>query len=441
MSNSAFMKPVPQNINAEQVLLGCLINDKERLNEVEGLLVSEDFYLDIHKRLYRSMDELAKKDINLDLVTLLDYINSKNIIESCGGITYVTNLSSESIYHGNVSNYVEIIKDKSDRRKLINAGRELIEKSYEDNKIENLVSDVEEKLEKAVNKKSSEDVTPISQAIDEVLNDIENNYKNGGKITGKTTGFTELDNCVSGLNKGDLIIVAARPSMGKTAFALNIGQYAAKESKVAIFSLEMPNKQLMQRLLASRCLVSLKDIKTGNLNDEQFSKIAEGANKLSKRDIHIDDRATSISDIKAKCRSLKKKNGLDVVIIDYLQLIEATERTQSREQEIAKISRELKKLAMKLGITVIALSQLSRAPEQRADHRPMLSDLRESGSIEQDADVIMFLYRDDYYNKESEDRNIAEIIVGKNRNGEVKTLKLAWVGKFQKFVKFDVIGG
>lgn len=431
----------PQNVQAEQALLGCLINNKDKIYEVEGILSAEDFYFDKHQEIYRAIRELENKSIEIDLITLLELVNKKKIIDKCGGISYITELSTAAIYNDNAISYAEIIKDKSNRRSLIKAGRELVSKSYEENEVDEIVNSVENALYQAVSKNNDGEIVQISDALNDVLDEIERNYKSGGKITGKTTGYKELDECLSGLQKGDFMIVAARPSMGKTAFALNIGQYSAKESNVAIFSLEMPKNQLTQRLLSSMALVELHNIKTGKLSDQEFGKIAMASNELANRKIFIDDNSTSLSDIKARCRTLKRKSGLDVVIIDYLQLIESTEKTYSREQEIAKISRELKKLAKSLEITVIALSQLSRAPEQRADHRPMLSDLRESGSIEQDADVIMFLYRDEYYNKESEEKNIAEMIVGKNRNGEVKTIKLGWVGKYQRFAPLDICYG
>lgn len=431
----------PHSIDAEKALLGCVINDKEKIYDVDSLITANDFYYDKHKEIYRAIKELERKNIDIDLITLLDLVNKKNIVKKCGGISYITELSTEAIYSSNIESYAEIVREKSDRRKLINAGRELVKKAYEDNEIDEIVSEVENSIYQAISKNNDGEIVRISDAVSDVLNQIEINHLNGGKITGKTTGYKELDECLSGLQKGDFVVVAARPSMGKTAFALNIGQYSAKESNVAIFSLEMPKVQLTQRFLSSMALVELQKIKTGKLNDTEFGKIALASNELSNRNIFIDDESTSLADIKAKCRTLKRKSGLDIVIIDYLQLIEVAEKSYSREQEIAKISRELKKLAKNLEITIIALSQLSRAPEQRADHRPMLSDLRESGSIEQDADVIMFLYRDEYYNKETEDRNIAEVIVGKNRNGEVKTIKLGWVGQYQRFAALDYLGG
>ena len=430
-------RQLPHSIEAEQAALGCIINYKSQLALAEDVLKDDDFYWDKHKRIFSTIKALSKKDMNIDLITLLNELKVSDSIDKCGGVSYITDLATNTVFSSNVESYVKIIKDKSDRRNLIRAGRELISKSYEEDEVESIVSTVEDKIYKVINSKESEDIIDMGQSVEKVLTRIENNYCNGGKILGNTTGFKEIDNTISGLQKGDFIIVAARPSMGKTAFALNIGQHASKGASVGIFSLEMTTEQLMERLISSRSLVEFGKIKTGKLDEAEFRKITDAANVLAKRKIFIDDKSTNLSDIKAKCRNLKVKEGLDVVIIDYLQLIEISDKTNSREQEIAKISRELKKLAKKLEITIVALSQLSRAPEQRTDHRPVLSDLRESGSIEQDADVIFMLYRDEYYNKESEEKNIAELIINKNRNGETKTIKLGWIGQYQRFATLD----
>ena len=430
-------RQLPHSIEAEQAALGCIINYKSQLALAEDVLKDDDFYWDKHKRIFSTIKALSRKDMNIDLITLLNELKVSDSIDKCGGVSYITELATNTVFSSNVESYVKIIKDKSDRRNLIRAGRELISKSYEESEVESIISTVEDKIYKVINSKESEDILDMGQSVEEVLNRIENNYCNGGKILGNTTGFKEIDNTISGLQKGDFIIVAARPSMGKTAFALNIGQHASKGASVGIFSLEMTTEQLMERLISSRSLVEFGKIKTGKLDEAEFRKITDAANVLAKRKIFIDDKSTNLSDIKAKCRNLKIKEGLDVVIIDYLQLIEISDKTNSREQEIAKISRELKKLAKKLEITIVALSQLSRGPEQRTDHKPILSDLRESGSIEQDADVIFMLYRDEYYNKESEDRNIAELIINKNRNGETKTIKLGWIGQYQRFATLD----
>lgn len=430
-------RQLPHSIEAEQAALGCIINYKSQLALAEDVLKDNDFYWDKHKRIFSTIKALSRKDMNIDLITLLNELKVSDSIDKCGGVSYITELATNTVFSSNVESYVKIIKDKSDRRNLIRVGRELISKSYEESEVESIISTVEDKIYKVINSKESEDILDMGQSVEKVLTRIENNYCNGGKILGNTTGFKEIDNTISGLQKGDFIIVAARPSMGKTAFALNIGQHASKGASVGIFSLEMTTEQLMERLISSRSLVEFGKIKTGELDEAEFRKITDAANVLAKRKIFIDDKSTNLSDIKAKCRNLKVKEGLDVVIIDYLQLIEISDKTNSREQEIAKISRELKKLAKKLEITIVALSQLSRAPEQRTDHRPVLSDLRESGSIEQDADVIFMLYRDEYYNKESEEKNIAELIINKNRNGETKTIKLGWIGQYQRFATLD----
>lgn len=424
---------MPQSIEAEINLLGCIINDYKSFDDVNAILNPIDFYLDKHKFIYKAILDLNSKGTVVDLITLADYIKTKNIIDKCGGISYLSELATSALYSSNILEYANIVKDKSNRRSLINTAREMIEKSYSDEDLESIVGSIEDNLFKAACKNQDDEPVFISDAVDKALISIESNWMNGGKIQGVTTGFKEVDKVISGLKKGDFIILAARPSMGKTAFALNIGQCASKEASVAIFSLEMSQEQLMNRLISARSLVELGNIQNGSLKENEFEKIAMAANDLSNRKIFIDDKSMTISQIESKCKNLKRKKGLDVVIVDYLQLIEGSEKNIQREQEVAKISRKLKKLAMSLDITIIALSQLSRAPEQRADHRPMLSDLRESGAIEQDADVIIFLYRDEYYNKESEDKNIAEVILGKNRNGEVKTIKLGWVGKYQRF--------
>lgn len=307
-----------------------------------------------------------------------------------------------------------------------------IEESHKDSSMEAVVQKLEENMVRASASMDMEEMEHIMDALQDTITYIENRNKSKKEILGITTGFKELDRVTSGLIPGDFIIIAGRPSMGKTAFALNIAQYASKDASVGIFSLEMPSYQLTQRLLASKCLIPLKNIRSGALSEKAIDKLLSGAEDLSKRKLFIDDQSTTISAIKAKVRALKKKAGLHIIVVDYLQLIEPATGTSSREQEIAKISRELKRLAKSLNITVIALSQLSRAPELRSDSRPMLSDLRESGSIEQDADIVIFPYRESYYDKEAKGEKV-EIIIGKNRNGEVTTINLGWAGQYQRF--------
>lgn len=428
---------MPYSLEAEATVLGGIINNCEKLNEVEDILNQSDFYMEKHQLIYSTMRELSNRGVSIDLVTLSNELNTNKKINKCGGMTYLTSLSGTSNFGENIINHANIVREKSERRRLIKAGMKLIEDSY-DRDINQVSSSMEMALDSVADKNKDGEMVSIGDALQDAITSIEDKFKNGSRILGKTTGFKSLDNTISGLNKGDFIVIAARPSMGKTAFALNIGQAASKEGNVGIFSLEMPEEQLMQRFLSARCLIPFQTIKTGNLSPAEFERISTGAADLANRNIFIDDNSTSLSDIKARCRSLKKKHGLDVVIIDYLQLLETSEKTYSREQEIAKISRELKKMAKKLEVTVIALSQLSRATEQRADKRPMLSDLRESGSIEQDADVVMFLYRDEYYDEDSSSKGISEVIIGKNRNGQIKTINLAWRGEYQRFGELAV---
>ncbi|MBN1042535.1 replicative DNA helicase [Clostridium botulinum] len=429
---------LPNSIEAEQTLLGCIISSIDKFLEVDAIVHELDFYVDKHKKIYGAIKNLVNRGVTVDAITLMEELKSRNILMLCGGASYITELSLSGINYSNIASYAEIIREKSNRRKLIKAGQTLISKSFDED-INLVLEETERELYNVEASKESNEIVPISKAVEKSLELLEERYKTGGKLKGISTGFKELDELSSGLKEKDFIIVAARPSMGKTAFALNIGQAASKQGSVAIFSLEMSRDQLMDRLLSAKCMIQFTKLTNGILNEKEFLDISNGANNLGTRKLFIDDESSLLSDIKAKCRKLKLQQGLNVVIIDYLQLIRVNIKTNSREQEVSHISRELKALAKELGITVIALSQLSRAPEQRADHRPMLSDLRESGSIEQDADIIHFLYRDEYYNKESEDRNIAEVITAKNRNGITRTTKLAWLGQYQRFGTLDVI--
>lgn len=423
---------MPQNIDAETNVLGAIINDGEKFNEIDNILSHNDFYTEKHKIIFDCMKNLNSKGINIDPITLSENLKSRGQLEKCGGITYITELSSTSGSWENIVNHANIVREKADRRRFIKAAMKMIESSYE-SELDEVADSMEKALDSVTDKNKDGDIISISDALQNAITNIESKFKNGGSILGNTTGFKKLDNYLSGLQRGDFIVIAARPSMGKTAFALNIAQATASSASVGIFSLEMPESQLVDRLLSAKCLIPLDRIKNGMLNAEQFENIAKGSAVLASKSIFIDDNSISLADIKARCRALKKRKGLDVVIIDYLQLLESSDKSYSREQEIAKISRELKKMAKKLDITVIALAQLSRAPEQRNDKRPMLSDLRESGSIEQDADIVMFLYRDEYYNPDTDEPGIAEVIISKNRNGEVGTVKLAWKGEYQRF--------
>ena len=430
---------LPNSLEAEQAVLECLINDSDRILDIQSIISSSDFYISKHKKIYETINSLVRKNISVDLVTLIEEIRLNNKLDECGGVTYLTELSTSYIAGvNNLVEYANIVKEKSDRRKLILMSRKVAEKAYTEN-IENIVDDVENQLYKISSSKDTGDVVPVSEALEKTLVSLEERYRNGGKFIGLRTCFKDIDDVTLGIKPKEFTIIAARPSMGKTAFALNVGQAISKEACVAIFSLEMSKEQLMDRMLAAKCMIDFSKVSLGNLDDKEFEKISRAVNDISTRKLFIDDTSSFICDIKAKCKRLKLQNDLKVVLIDYLQLIRTTLNTTNREQEVSYISRELKALAKDLDISVIALSQLSRAPETRADHRPMLSDLRESGSIEQDADLIHFLYRDEYYNKETEDKNIAEVITAKNRNGQTKTTKLAWLGKYQRFGNLDVI--
>lgn len=428
---------LPNNIDAEQAVLGCIINDSDKLIDID-FLVEEDFYISKHKKIYEIVKLLFNKKIVIDLITVLEEVRKRNQIEECGGVTYISELANSYLSSTNITSYAEIVKEKSNRRKLVKTSRVLLESAY-DEEIQDIINKTEENLYQIAITQNTSDIVTIDKAVENTFKKLEERFNNGGELAGLPTGFEDLDRITSGLSKQDLIIIAARPSMGKTAFALNIGQAVSKKGNVAIFSLEMPEEQLVNRMLAAKCLLDYYKVKSGKLDNLEFEKIAIGANELMTRKLFIDDKTSLLNDIKAKCRKLKIQKGLDVVIIDYMQLIRTTLKISSREQEVSHISRELKSIAKELDITMIALSQLSRAPEQRADHRPILSDLRESGSIEQDADVIHFLYRDEYYDKETEDKNIAEVITAKNRNGETTTTKLAWFGQYQRFGSLDAI--
>lgn len=423
---------MPHSRDTEEVVLGALINDKDKIAEIEDILKPQDFYYDKHKVIYQGIISLRNKDHHVDLITLGEELKSTGALEEVGGLSYISQLSNAATYLNNVKAYSDIIQDKALRRNVIKACMKAIEVSHQESKVEEIVEKLEGNLLKACSSMEMDEMEHIMDILQDTITFIENRTKDKKEILGISTGYRKLDKVISGLQRGDLIIIAGRPSMGKTAFALNIAQYASKEGSVGIFSLEMPSDQLTQRLLAAKCLIPLKNIRSGALEEKDIDKLLEGAENLSSRKLFIDDKSTTMSSIKAKVKALKAKEGLDIIVVDYLQLIEPASGASTREQEIAKISRELKRLAKSLNITVIALSQLSRAPELRSNSRPMLSDLRESGSIEQDADIVIFPYREKYYDKEAKAERV-EIIIGKNRNGEVTTIELGWAGQYQRF--------
>ena len=431
------MRIPPHSVEAEQSVLGSILLDKEAMISVSETLVREDFYKEAHKVIYESMLKLYNSQSEIDLITLTDELRDQGYLDDIGGIAYITSLSTVVPTTSNIKYYVNIVKEKSISRQLISAANDIINLGYDGSaKVEYVLENAEKKIFDISQERATNDFQPINQVISEALSMLEKLYEEKNDVTGLTTGFRDLNKKINGLQRSDLLLIAARPAMGKTAFALNLVQNAALkgDASVAVFSLEMSKEQLVQRMIASQSTVELKKIKTGTLADNDWPRITDGMAILSGAKIHIDDTpGIKISELRSKCRKLKIEKGLDLVLIDYLQLMEGEGQNESRQQEIAKISRSLKILAKELDCPVVALSQLSRAPEQRADHRPMLSDLRESGSIEQDADIVMFLYRDEYYNPDTEKKNIGEVIVAKNRHGETGTVELVWFGGIQKF--------
>ena len=437
------MRSLPQSVEAEQSVIGSMIIDKYAISKVLEGLEEEDFYRDGHKAIYRTILEMFRNDIAVDLLTLLEYLKSTDTLERAGGVTYITELSSSVPTTANLSAYIKIVSDKSTLRKLIKASTAIIEESYTNqSQVEDVVDIAEKKIFNIAEKRTTKDFEPLSDVLERGFAQIEKLFNNKGEITGVGSGFTDLDAKTSGFQSGDMILIAARPSMGKTTFALNIAEHAAlrEHKSVVIFSLEMSKEQLAYKLLCSEANVDMLKLRTGTLEDKDWENIAMAAGPLSKAKIYIDDTAgVTVMEMRSKCRRLKIEYGIDLIVIDYLQLMSGGAGSDNRQQEVSEISRSIKALAKEMECPVIALSQLSRAPEQRADHRPMLSDLRESGSIEQDADIVMFLYRDEYYNKETEDKNIGECIIAKQRNGPVGTAKMAWLGQFSKFGNLDVI--
>ncbi|NFR86150.1 MULTISPECIES: replicative DNA helicase [unclassified Clostridium] len=440
---SQVMRTLPQSIEAEQSVIGSMIIDKSAIAKVLESLEEEDFYRDGHKVIFRAILDMFRKDMGVDLITLLENLKSTEMLERAGGVTYITEISASVPTTANLSSYIKIVEEKSVLRKLIKASTSIIESSYNNQgEVENVLDGAEKRIFDIAEKKTSKDFEPLSDVLERGFLEIERLFNNRGEITGVGSGFSDLDSKTSGFQKGDMILIAARPSMGKTTFALNIAEHAAlREGKsVVVFSLEMSKEQLAYKLLCSEANVDMLRLRTGELDDKDWENIAKATGPLSKAKVYIDDTAgVSVMEMRSKCRRLKMEYGIDLIVIDYLQLMSGSTSSDNRQQEVSEISRSIKALAKEMECPVIALSQLSRAPEQRADHRPMLSDLRESGSIEQDADIVMFLYRDEYYDKETEDKNIAECIIAKQRNGPVGTAKLAWLGQFSKFGNLDVI--
>ncbi|CEH36033.1 replicative DNA helicase [Romboutsia lituseburensis] len=427
----------PHSVESEQSILGSILLDKDAMITVSETIKPDDFYKEAHKIIYECMIVLSNKGEPIDLITLTEELRKQGHLDDVGGISYITSLSTIVPTTSNVKFYADIVKEKSVLRKLIKASNDIINLGYDGaTKIEDVLDKAEKKIFDISQEKASDDFKSINLVLMDAYDTIEHLYSSKAEITGITTGFKDLNKKINGLQRTDLILLAARPAMGKTAFSLNLVQNAALkgDASVAVFSLEMSKEQLVQRMLSAQANVELKKLKTGKLGENDWPRIIDAMAVLSNAKIYIDDTpGIKISELRSKCRKLKIEQGLDLILIDYLQLMEGEGNNESRQQEISKISRSLKIIAKELNCPVVALSQLSRAPEQRADHRPMLSDLRESGAIEQDADIVMFLYRDEYYHPDSERKNIGEVIIAKNRHGETGAVELVWLGEVQKF--------
>ncbi len=431
-------KVPPNDIEAEQAVLGSMLTDKDAVMNAVEKLKGDSFYRDDNKSIFEAIVNLYNKSEPIDLITVKDELTSMNAFEKIGGMEYLVSLPDKVPTTANVDKYINIVQEKAMLRNLIKTANEIIDLGYNPTEdVEDIMDNAEKKIFDLIQNKNKEGYSPIKDILIDSFSNLEELYNRKTRITGLPTGFADLDYQTAGLHGSDLILLAARPAMGKSAFALNIATNVAVKAKVpvAIFNLEMSKEQLVNRILCSEAMVDSNKVRTGKLEEDDWNKLASVVGPLSEAGIYIDDTpGISVMEIRTRCRKLKMEKDIGLVIIDYLQLVQGSNKKNgSREQEIAEISRSLKILAKELNVPVIALSQLSRAVEQRPDHRPMLSDLRESGSIEQDADIVMFLYRDDYYNKDSEEKDISEVIIAKHRGGSTGTIKLLWMGSYTKF--------
>jgi len=433
------IKLPPQNTEAEQSVLGSVLVDPDALFKIAELIVSDDFYRNDHAEIFLTMLELFEKRAPIDLVTLTDELRKKGKLENVGGATYLTSLANAVVSSANIVKHAQIVSEKAILRRLIKAATQMIEDSYEEKNEIPFILDKSEQVLFAVSQKFSTDkFIVVKDILAETFDRINELHENRGQLRGVPSGFAAMDNLLAGFQKSDLIILAARPSMGKTALALNIASNVATRSKipVGIFSLEMSRDQLVDRLLTTEAGIDSWRLRTGNLKEDDFSKLNHVMGTLSEAPLYIDDSPMmSVMDIRAKARRLQVEKGLGLVVIDYLQLMESSSKSRdgNRVQEVSEISRGLKALARELNVPVIALSQLSRAVEMRTPKIPQLADLRESGSIEQDADVVMFIYREDYYDPDTEKKNIAQILIKKHRNGPIGDVDLYFHPEFVRF--------
>ncbi|MDC3418496.1 replicative DNA helicase [Aquibacillus salsiterrae] len=432
----------PHNIEAEQAVIGAIFLEPDALTTASELLMPDDFYRASHQRIYSVMLSLSDKGEPIDLVTVTTALANAKILDEVGGVSYLSDLANAVPTAANVEYYSKIVEEKALLRRLIRTATDIVTSSFDhEDDVNQVLNEAEKNILEVSHRQNSGAFKNIKDVLIQVYDNIEQLHHSKAEVTGIPTGFRDLDKITSGFQRNDLIIVAARPSVGKTAFALNIAQNVAikTDENVAIFSLEMGADQLVNRMLCAEGNIDAQRLRTGSLQAEDWSKLTMAMGSLSNAGIFIDDTpGIRVSEIRSKCRRLKQEHGLGMILIDYLQLIQGSGKPgENRQQEVSEISRSLKGLARELNVPLIALSQLSRGVESRQDKRPMMSDLRESGSIEQDADIVGFLYRDDYYDKESEKQNIIEIILAKQRNGPVGTVELAFVKEYNKFVDLD----
>ncbi|RFU68075.1 replicative DNA helicase [Bacillus sp. V59.32b] len=432
----------PQNVEAEQAVLGAIFLEPSSLTLTSEILIPEDFYRSSHQKIFNVMIKLNDSGKAVDLITVTEDLAASKSLEEVGGISYLSELAGSVPTAANIEYYARIVEEKSLLRRLIRTATNIAQEGYSrEDEVESLLGEAEKNIMEVAQRKNAGAFQNIKDVLVKTYDNIEVLTNRKGDVTGIPTGFAELDRMTAGFQRNDLIIVGARPSVGKTAFALNIAQNVATktEENVAIFSLEMGAEQLVMRMLCAEGNINAQNLRTGALTDEDWRKLTMAMGSLSNAGIYIDDTpGVRIGEIRSKCRRLKQEQGLGMILIDYLQLIQGNGQSgENRQQEVSEISRSLKALARELQVPVIALSQLSRGVEQRQDKRPMMSDIRESGSIEQDADIVAFLYRDDYYDKETENQNIIEIIIAKQRNGPVGTVSLAFVKEYNKFVNLE----
>lgn len=441
MEENQIKRVMPNSIEAEQSVIGSMLMDNQAIVVAAESLLKDDFYNKQYAMMFEAMMELYNEEQPVDPVTMVNRLKEKGAPEQITNTEYIMQTIYSVPTSANIKHYAKIVKDKALERRLIRVTEDIANTCYKDEtEVDDILADTEKNIFNILQNRTSEDYVPIKQVVMNSLKLIEQASKSMGTVTGLPTGFIDLDYMTAGLQNSDLILIAARPSMGKSAFALNLAHHIAiKEGKTAaIFSLEMSKESMANRLLAQESRVDAQVLRTGNLKAEEWTRLVEGAGVIGSSKLIIDDTpAITVSELRSKCRKYKLDNDLAIIFIDYLQLMTGNGKTESRQQEVSDISRSLKALARELQVPVVALSQLSRAVEQRPDHRPMMSDLRESGAIEQDADVVMFLYRDEYYNKDTDKKGVAEVIISKQRNGPTGTVELAWIGENQRFANLE----